>query len=88
MCCSPSLIKFVLKASDEIKQEWPTEVVGSSSILALQGAHHHRVKSLLLNVISLPDALGRIALQVQPSLVVALQSWAQKGKISEKDSRA
>ena len=82
MCCSPTLIKFVLKSSDKFRQEWPVEVVGSSSILALQGAQHQRAKGILLNVINRPDALRRIALHVQPSLVAVLQSWAQKGKIT------
>lgn len=86
LVCSPALSKVILNSPDTFKQAWPTtEAQGPNSVISLEGAHHDRVKSLLLNAINHPHALARIAIHVQPAIVHALQSWAQKGKITTLD---
>ncbi|KAJ8429364.1 hypothetical protein Cgig2_033196 [Carnegiea gigantea] len=82
LVCSPSLSKLILNLPDKFKQAWPTiEALGSNSLMSLKGTHHDRVKSLLMNAINHPHALACIVVHVQPTIVHALQSWAQKGKI-------
>ncbi|KAF9607493.1 hypothetical protein IFM89_036443 [Coptis chinensis] len=41
-----------------------------------------RVRSYLTNAINRPDALKKIAKRVQPLIVSALRSWADKGKVN------
>ncbi|KAL0298035.1 UNVERIFIED_CONTAM: Abscisic acid 8'-hydroxylase 3 [Sesamum calycinum] len=49
--------------------------------VAVQGSSHTRVRSFVMRAINQPDALHKIALRVQPRITVALESWAQKGRI-------
>ena len=82
LICSPSLSKLTLNSPDKFKQAWPTtEALGPNSLMSLEGTHHDRVKSLLMNAINHPHALARIVVHVQPTIVHALQSCPQKGKI-------
>ncbi|KAJ8443299.1 hypothetical protein Cgig2_015777 [Carnegiea gigantea] len=86
LVCSPSLSKVILNSPDTFKQAWPTtEAQGPNSVISLEGTHHDRVKGLLMNAINHPHALARITIHVQPAIVHALQSWAQKGKITTFD---
>ncbi|KAL0305198.1 UNVERIFIED_CONTAM: Pre-splicing factor clf1 [Sesamum calycinum] len=57
------------------------ELVGTTSLVAVQGSSHTRVRSFVMRAINQPDALHKIALRVQPRITVALESWAQKGRI-------
>ncbi|KAL0288387.1 UNVERIFIED_CONTAM: Ent-kaurenoic acid oxidase 1 [Sesamum calycinum] len=54
---------------------------GTTSLVAVQGSSHTRVRSFVMRAINQPDALHKIALRVQPRITVALESWAQKGRI-------
>lgn len=47
----------------------------------MQGSSHTRLRSYVTNAINTPNALRRIALLVQPSVVAGLASWAEKGRI-------
>ncbi|KMT11773.1 hypothetical protein BVRB_5g104770 isoform A [Beta vulgaris subsp. vulgaris] len=83
IACSPTICKLVLNSSDKFKQEWPTtEVLGSNSVITLQGPRHTVIKSFIVNSINRPDSLTRFLLQVQPDIVDALQHWSQEPKIT------
>ncbi|KAK2965942.1 hypothetical protein RJ640_005358 [Escallonia rubra] len=82
IACSPSVNKFVFQSEDTFMLEWPAiEIVGTSSIVAVQGSAHTRLRSFVTRAINQPDALRRIASLVQPRVIAALQSWAHKGRI-------
>ncbi|KAA8542380.1 hypothetical protein F0562_023484 [Nyssa sinensis] len=82
IACSPSIHKFVFQSSSNFIVEWPTvKIVGTNSIVAVQGKAHSRIKSFVTRAINQPDALRPIALMIQPRVITALQSWAQKGRI-------
>ncbi|XP_050221457.1 ent-kaurenoic acid oxidase-like [Mercurialis annua] len=79
----PSVNKFILQSDDKFILEWPNvETVGSKSLVAVHGKAHARLRSYVTTAINQPDALRRIAAQVQPAMVAALQSWAESGKIN------
>ncbi|XP_058784722.1 ent-kaurenoic acid oxidase 2-like [Vicia villosa] len=79
----PNIHKFVLHKEDKLIAEWPTiELMGRTSLVAVHGKAHTRVRNFVTNVINRPDALNRIAALVQPRMINALQSWAQIGKIN------
>lgn len=81
IACSPALCKLVLNSSDVFNQDWPTaEVLGTNSVITLQGPRHGVIKSFIVNSINRPDSLARFLLQVQPTIVEALQLWSQKPK--------
>ncbi|GAU12622.1 hypothetical protein TSUD_121130 [Trifolium subterraneum] len=78
-----SVHKYVLHTEDIFKAEWPTiELMGRTSMVAVHGKAHTRVRSFVTNAINRPEALNRIAAHVQPRMVIALRSWAQTGKIN------
>ncbi|XP_057514689.1 ent-kaurenoic acid oxidase 1-like [Actinidia eriantha] len=80
--CSPSANKFVFQSDDSFILEWPTvEIVGTNSLVAVQGSAHARLRSFVSRAINQPDALRHAALMVQPRVIDALQSWAHKGRI-------
>ncbi|KAI3463998.1 hypothetical protein Pfo_020661 [Paulownia fortunei] len=80
---SPSANKHVLQTQSDFPAYWPTiELMGSTSLTAIQGASHARVINFVVRAINQPDALRRIALMVQPSIAAALELWAQKGRIT------
>jgi hypothetical protein len=87
IACFPSINKFILQADDKFILAWPRDdLVGSTSIVAVHGKSHARLRSyIIMNSINHPDSLRRIALHVQPRMVAALQSWAQRGKIKARD---
>ncbi|KEH17088.1 cytochrome P450 family 90 protein [Medicago truncatula] len=79
---TPAVNKFVLFSDDNFKQEWSTvELLGRTSMMAVHGIAHMRVRNFVLNAINRPKSLSRIATFVQARIVTTLQSWAQMGKI-------
>ena len=81
--CSPSINKFEFQSDADFMLKWPTvEIVGSNSLVAVQGAAHTRLRIYVSRDINQPDALRRVALMVQPRVIAALQSWADKGRVS------
>ncbi|KAL0355900.1 UNVERIFIED_CONTAM: Ent-kaurenoic acid oxidase 1 [Sesamum radiatum] len=82
IACTPSANTFVLQTESSFFLEWPSvELVGTTSLVAVQGSSHTRVRSFVVRAINQPDVLHKIALMVQPRITVALESWAQKGRI-------
>ncbi|XP_059645045.1 ent-kaurenoic acid oxidase-like [Cornus florida] len=80
--CSPSFIKLVLQSPVDFIVEWPTvDILGTNSLTALKGSTHTRVRGFVTRAINHPDPLRWIAQMMQPGVVAALQSWAQKGRI-------
>lgn len=57
------------------------DLMGQNSLIMLHGRAHARLRSHIINAINRPNALSRIALVVQPRMVLALQSWSQKGQL-------
>ncbi|KAL6175554.1 hypothetical protein ACLB2K_052193 [Fragaria x ananassa] len=84
--CFPAVNKYVLQSDDIFTSEWPNvDLMGPTSLVSVSGKSHTRVRSYVTNVINRPDALRRIALLVQPRIIAALESWAQKGRIKAFD---
>ncbi|CAI8596141.1 unnamed protein product [Vicia faba] len=82
---TPAVNKFVLFSDSNFKQEWPTvELMGVTSMVAVHGKAHTRVRKFVTNAINRPDTLSRIAALVQPHIVTSLRSWAEMGKIKAK----
>ncbi|KAI3463999.1 hypothetical protein Pfo_020662, partial [Paulownia fortunei] len=90
LCGSPAIIaytssanKFVLQTESNFPVHWPSmDMVGSTSLQAVQGASHTRVRNLVIRAMNQPDPLRRIALMVQPRIAAALELWAQKGRVT------
>ncbi|XP_040987266.1 ent-kaurenoic acid oxidase 1-like [Juglans microcarpa x Juglans regia] len=86
IACFPAVNKFIFQSEDTFLLKWPTvDILGPTSLVAVHGKSHARLRSYVSNAINRPDALRRIALQVQPLMAAALQSWAQKGKVKVYD---
>ncbi|PON47603.1 Cytochrome P450 [Parasponia andersonii] len=82
IACFPSVNKFVLKSDNTFLLEWPkVDLMGSTSLVAVHGKAHARLRSYVINAINRPDALRRIAVAVQPRMVAALNSWSQNGTV-------
>nr|ALI58396.1 ent-kaurenoic acid oxidase 2 [Scoparia dulcis] len=80
---TPSANKYVLQTESKFCVEWPSkELVGATSLVAVEGASHARVRNLLIRAINRPEALRHITLMVQPVLTAALNIWTQKGRIT------
>ncbi|KAI9117268.1 hypothetical protein K1719_011434 [Acacia pycnantha] len=83
IACEPLVTKFVFQSEDKFILEWPSvELMGLTSLVAVHGKEHARLRSFVTNAINCPNALRRIALVVQPRVVAALRSWAHKGRIN------
>ncbi|XP_044486871.1 ent-kaurenoic acid oxidase 1-like isoform X2 [Mangifera indica] len=83
IACFPSINKFVFKSDDLFSLEWPNvDIVGHLSLVSVHGKAHARLRSYVSNAINRPDALRRITTVVQPRMVAALQSWAEKGRLN------
>jgi ent-kaurenoic acid hydroxylase len=83
IACSPVIIKFTFQSSSDFIMEWPAvELIGKSSLVAVQGAAHTRLRSYILRAINQPEALRRFYLMMQPRIISALNSWAQIGRVS------
>lgn len=74
---TPTMNRFILQNESKFILEWPTvEIVGSTSLVAVQGRAHSRLRSFVTRAINQPEALRRIAAMVQPRIVAALNSWS------------
>ncbi|KAL6659976.1 hypothetical protein ACP70R_002098 [Stipagrostis hirtigluma subsp. patula] len=83
LVCSPAANKFVLQSPDCFGIRWPApELVGLSSVVNVEGARHARLRGFILAAINRPSSLRTIAELVQPRVVAALRSWADKGTIT------
>ncbi|KAI9175057.1 hypothetical protein LWI28_026756 [Acer negundo] len=82
IACFPSISKYVYRSGDLFMVKWPNvDLMGPTSIGAVHGKAHARIRSYLTNAINRPDSLRRIAAHVQPRMVAALQSWAHQGQL-------
>ncbi|XP_010935390.1 ent-kaurenoic acid oxidase 2 [Elaeis guineensis] len=83
LTCSPASNKFVLNSAEDFRIHWPEpELVGFSSLVNVEGKQHARLKSFVVKAINQPQALRQIAHTVQPRVISALRSWAEKGTIN------
>lgn len=72
----------MLQNESSFRMEWPfLELVGPTSLVAMEGASHARVRSLIVRALNQPDALRKITLILQPRITTALKLWSQKGRI-------
>ncbi|KAK4839336.1 hypothetical protein QYF36_021122 [Acer negundo] len=79
IACFPLISKIVYQSDDTFVLQWPAvDLVGRTSLVAVHGEPHDRVRRFVIKAINGPDALRRIADHVQPCIVAALQSWEQK----------
>ncbi|XP_044487462.1 ent-kaurenoic acid oxidase 1-like [Mangifera indica] len=86
IACFPAINKFVFRSDDKFILKWPNiDLMGITSLVAVHGKAHARLRSFVTNAINRPDALRRITEMVQPRIVSALQSWAQKGQLKMYD---
>ncbi|KAJ0709091.1 putative cytochrome P450 [Helianthus annuus] len=80
---SPTVIKFVFRADESFKLEWPNvELVGKHSVVAVHGKIHARLRNFISKSVNQPEALRRIAATVQPRMIAALESWAKRRTIT------
>ncbi|XP_031276279.1 ent-kaurenoic acid oxidase 2-like [Pistacia vera] len=56
-------------------------MVKGGKAVAVHGKAHARLRSYVSNALNRPDALRHITTVVQPRMVAALQSWAEKGRL-------
>ncbi|WVZ56524.1 hypothetical protein U9M48_007040 [Paspalum notatum var. saurae] len=84
LVCSPAANKFVLHSSqDTFGVSWPApELVGVSSVVNVEGSQHARLRGFILSAISHPRSLRTIAEVIQPRIMAALRSWADKGTVT------
>jgi len=87
LVCSPAANKFVLQSSRSqdgtFGIRWPApELVGVSCVVNVDGSQHARLRGFILGAINRPGSLRTIAEVVQPRVVAALRSWADKGTIA------
>lgn len=78
----PTTSKFVFRDDKSFILKWPNiELVGENSVVSVHGSAHVRLRSLVSRSINQPDGLRRIALAVQPRIILALQSWVKEHKV-------
>ncbi|CAN1262343.1 Ent-kaurenoic acid oxidase 2 [Linum perenne] len=83
IACSPAVTRYVFQKDEAFILDWPSlELVGPTSLVAVHGSNHARLRSFLTNAINRPVALRRIASLVQPNISAALQSWAHTGRVN------
>ncbi|CAN1245624.1 Ent-kaurenoic acid oxidase [Linum grandiflorum] len=79
----PAVTRYVFQKDDDFDIDWASpELVGSTSVVAVHGSEHTRLRRFLINAINRPDALRRIASLVQPNITAALRSWAESGRVN------
>ncbi|XP_044435712.1 ent-kaurenoic acid oxidase 1-like [Triticum aestivum] len=82
IACSPAANKFVLQSPESFGIRWPVpELVGITSVVNVEGSSHARLRGFILAAINRPSSLQTIATVVQPRVVAALRTWADKGTI-------
>lgn len=80
---TPSANKFVLQSELSFSSAWSsTELVGTTSLVAVEGASHRRLRGLVVRAINQPDALRRITLMLQPRVVASIKSWSNIGRVA------
>ncbi|PWA55189.1 cytochrome P450 [Artemisia annua] len=80
---SSTAIKYAFRAEESFLLDRPNvEIVGKSSLVAVHGKTHARLRSFVSRSTNQPDALRQIARLVQPRMVSGLQCWAKRGKIN------
>ncbi|XP_024971412.1 ent-kaurenoic acid oxidase 2-like [Cynara cardunculus var. scolymus] len=80
---SPAANKFVFRHEESFILEWPNvELIGKNSLSAVHGKAHTRIRSLVSRSLNQPDALRRITIFVQPRIISALKSWAERRTIN------
>ncbi|KAK1433748.1 hypothetical protein QVD17_10664 [Tagetes erecta] len=80
---SPTATKFVFRDEESFILEWPNvEVVGKTSLVAVHGKTHARLRSFVTRSINQPEALRTIANIVQPRMISALDSWTKRRTIT------
>ncbi|KAI3726902.1 hypothetical protein L1987_66709 [Smallanthus sonchifolius] len=80
---SPTATKFIFRAEESFKLEWPNvEIVGKTSLAAVHGKSHARLRGFVSRSVNQPEALSRIAATVQPRIVSALDSWAKRRTVT------
>ncbi|KAJ1297672.1 hypothetical protein BS78_01G394900 [Paspalum vaginatum] len=85
LVCSPAANKFVLQSSQDgtFGASWPApELVGVSSVVNVEGSQHARLRGFILAAINHPSSLRTIAEVIQPRIMAALRSWADKGTVT------
>lgn len=83
IACTPSANKMVLQSESSFPLKWTNEeLVGSTSLVAVEGDSHTRVRGLVVRAINLPNALREITLIVQPRITASLKSWSHRGRIT------
>ncbi|CAI9787264.1 unnamed protein product [Fraxinus pennsylvanica] len=63
---TPSANKFVLQDANNFSSGWHNEIVGATSLVAMDGDSHIRVRSFVVKVINRPDSLRTITFAIQP----------------------
>lgn len=83
--CSPELNKQVLSRMTEeesLSSGWPTnQLLGSSSIVVVDGILHKRLRKLLMEAFTNPQALDAQLSIAQPVIILALENWVSKRRI-------
>nr|XP_043614349.1 ent-kaurenoic acid oxidase 1-like [Erigeron canadensis] len=78
---SQTAIKYVFRSEESFVLEWPNvELVGKTSLVAVHGKTHARLRSFVSRSINQPEALRQIACIVQPRMISALKSWVKCGR--------
>ncbi|KAJ0982847.1 hypothetical protein J5N97_011102 [Dioscorea zingiberensis] len=81
--CAPGSNKFILQNCKDFHMRWPVpELIGLKSVVNVEGEQHERLRSFIINAVNQPNSLQKIAAAVQPPIVAALHSWAEKGIIN------
>ncbi|KAJ0982829.1 hypothetical protein J5N97_011084 [Dioscorea zingiberensis] len=81
--CAPGSNKFILQNCKDFHIRWPVpELIGLKSVVNVEGKQHERLRSFIINAVNQPNSLQKIAAAVQPPIVAALHSWAEKGIIN------
>ncbi|KAL1541578.1 ent-kaurenoic acid monooxygenase [Salvia divinorum] len=81
--CTPSATKMVLQDESSFSMSWNNvELVGATSLVAVEGPAHSRVRALVVRSVNQPDALRKITLMVQPQVLASLISWSNRGRIT------
>ncbi|XP_020268060.1 ent-kaurenoic acid oxidase 2-like [Asparagus officinalis] len=83
--CSPESNKQILGSKTEdgsFGPGWPsTELMGNSSIVAIDGLWHKKIRRHLIEAFNSPRALDSHLTSAQPIFIQALEDWASKRKI-------
>nr|ALI58398.1 ent-kaurenoic acid oxidase 4 [Scoparia dulcis] len=83
---TPQINKLALTSDEYFYQQWPSfQLMGSTSLVAVHGDAHNRLRAFVIRAVNQPNPLRQIAEMVQPRIIFSLDLWAQKGTISVYD---